>query len=423
MSILLRAIRFSALAFTLALSPVYSSLANQVDFDSLYQDAVSRLERGDHASAIPLFERAILLNPLSAGARLDLAQAYCESGNRSKAEEILRDVRRTFSLNVDAFMKAEQRVLINCQHAFRLGLMVSVGVGFASNANIAPSSPFLEIGSPADPIRLELSQAFRPQSDSFTDVHFQGVLVRSDDDAHRLLMSYNTKQFQRVTGFNFDSIVAGYAGRTKLISVIELQWAFVGSQSTLGGNPFEKSARVATDIWLDGFQQGSSRVGQRFGVGVSVLESRYAQDAQFDATRYEVGLKYEQPISPRLEIGVTLGGIQDLAVNSRPGGNRDGAFLTAEGLFRSRFGETTVLLSAQRLRDQAPYNDLFFPGVKRDARRFFATARQEVSMDTFGGFPQGLHLFLQGSLDRSDDNISIFSVKNHILISGILFRF
>jgi hypothetical protein len=97
--------------------------------------------------------------------------------------------------------------------------------------------------------------------------------------------------------------------------------------------------------------------------------------------------------------------------------------LTAEGLYKSRFGETTVLLSAQQLRDQASYNDLFFPNVKRNARRFFATARHEVSVANFGNFPHGLHLFLQGTLDKSDDKISIFSVKNQILISGILFRF
>jgi hypothetical protein len=165
----------------------------------------------------------------------------------------------------------------------------------------------------------------------------------------------------------------------------------------------------------------SSRM--RYGFGLSALGSRYARDSQFDATRFEAGLKYERSFSQGLDFGMSAGRVVDLARNARPGGDREGVFLTAEGFYKSRLGETNVLITGQQLKDQKLYNSLFFPGVRRDTRRFFATVRHEFPLNRLFSVSEQLLGYVQGTIDRSNDDISIFSVKNHIFTSGISVRF
>ena len=66
-------------------------MAGNPEFDYLL--GVAALDIGKTNEAIKAFQRVLAVNPMQAGASLDLARAYCKIGKLDEAEGIFRELR------------------------------------------------------------------------------------------------------------------------------------------------------------------------------------------------------------------------------------------------------------------------------------------------------------------------------------------
>ncbi len=85
--------------FTLCTINVHAQSAQESVRDSnqaLYQQALSLLSQGESEKAALLLERLLAIDPLHAGAWLDLAIARCEMGDAQETQRILQWIEKNF---------------------------------------------------------------------------------------------------------------------------------------------------------------------------------------------------------------------------------------------------------------------------------------------------------------------------------------
>ncbi len=417
-------------AFFLALTFVFwgSHSRASVDerYDIVYERALYALSQGDRDLAISLLKQVVQLNPNSAGAWVDLGLAYCDLGRTDLANEAFQLLERKFQLPTLIQQTINDRRREGCdrrQRGYRA--TVQFAAGTASNANVAPSSPLVQIGSGVGALILELSDRFRPKADNFIDLGFQ-VEGPLRDDKNKLLLLVSARQHTRLRDYDFTNLLGAYSRTTSFGSGGDpaLVVTALASQSTLAGQLFDQTGRLAIDGWINlDPRTGSGEQSDRLGFGLLATGSRYERDPEYNAVRFEALLRHEGVLRGRWIVQSQLGPLTDHSLNGRPGGDRTGWSGAAELRRNESSGLITMGVSAQVTRDEKPYSAVFFPGVVRDTRRFIATARYEKNLTFISkNFPDGRG-FLQGTFDEIRDSISIFSYKNHVLTFGFLKNF
>lgn len=411
-------------ALTFVFSGTEAKAATDRRYDLVYERALYAIAQGDRDLATQLLKEVVQLNPDSAGAWFDLALIYCDSGRSELAEETFALLERRFQLPVLIQQTVNDRRRSGCGAASRFDYQMTyqVAAGTASNANIAPSSPLVQIGSGTGALILELSEKFRPRTDNFLDLGFQIQGPRSDEK-NKLLLLMSTRRHTELTDYDFTNVLGVYSRTTSFNAKGEpaIVLTAMASQSTLARQPFDQTGRLAVDGWIKfGQSTFDNQTPSRLGFGLLATANHYDKDPEYNALRVEALFRQEAALSKYWTMQSQIGPIADQALNQRPGGDRRGWSGALEFQWNQHFSRLSMGFSGQATKDAAPYSAVFFPGVTRQTRRLIATARYEVNSQTLNIGIAGSRLFIQTTADDLSDSISIFSYKNHILTLGFI---
>ncbi len=414
-------------AFFLALTFVFSAASVRADtggrYDLVYERALHAISQGDRDLAIRLLKDVVQLNPNSAGAWFDLGLLYCDASLSEQAEEAFAVLERRFQLPALIQQTISERRRKGCGvNRFDYQITYQVAAGAASNANIAPSSPLVQIGFGPSAVILELSEKFRPKADNFLDLGLQ-IQGPKQEEKNKLLLLVSARRHTQLRDYDFTNILGAYSYTTSfdLAGQPALVLTGIGSQSTLAGRPFDQTGRVAIDGWINsGERTAANSSGPRLGFGVIATANRYDQDPEYNALRFEGLFRYEVTISKDWLVQSQIGSLTDRALNGRPGGDRRGWSGVAEVQRNQGKARTLIGFSGQITQDERPYSAVFFPGLIRETRRFIATVRHDVPAEIIHpALPAG-RIFFQATFDDLSDSIPIFSFKNQIFTIGFI---
>lgn len=392
-------------------------------YDLVYERALYAISQGDRDLAISLLKQVVQLNPNSAGAWLDLGLVYCDAGLSHLAEEVFQVMERRFQLPALIQQTVNDRRLAGCgDDRINYRVTYQIAVGAASNANIAPSSPLVQIGSGPAAVILELSDKFRPKADNFIDLGLQ-VQGPERDDKNKFLFLVSTRQHTQLRDYDFTNILGAYSRTTSFNREGEpsVVLTSMASQSTLAGQRFDQTGRLGIDGWIriGEMKPSRDRLPSRIGIGLLATVSRYDRDPEYNSLRFDALLRQEGSLGG-WSVQSNFGPLVDRPTEGRPGGERKGWSGAAEFQKNGPSGRLIAGFSGQFTKDERPYSAVFFPGVIRDTRRIIATARFERNArDLEPSFPD-VTLFFQGTSDHLSDSISIFSYKNQVLTAGFL---
>lgn len=125
------------------------------------------LLRGQAEQAAILLERALMLDPEHAGARLDYAMALAGTGDLASAHELWRELLKRDDLPSEARLAIEghlQTPIRKQTSRWSTALAMTTRAGHDSNLNSAPSREQLTLTLPEGDALLALGEAYRPRA-------------------------------------------------------------------------------------------------------------------------------------------------------------------------------------------------------------------------------------------------------------------
>ena len=383
-----------------------------------YEQALELIGQGDAARAIKILEALLENDPSNAGAWLDLALLYCQSGRTLQAADTFDALTQKFQVppSILALITFQQQ--LGCGPARALRVDARLVIGHASNVNSAPSSDVIRFGAGAPISFLELSQDSRPRADTFLGLTLSAALPTQGANQGTWFFGADSRNYFQEKGFDSQNLVLGYS-ESRLLdhpSVGQADWFASINHWRIGGESVESSLKLGLDLWAP---KASPRLPEiTLGVGSLLSRTTYEANRSFDGDRLDLVLLAAWR-SQRSAGRYFVGPAADWAKSERPGGDRLGWILGGRHVWTNSAGRTQLGLGLDSLADQKTYNETFFSGVKRQTRRFYATFRHEIPLDLIKTPQKPLFWFFQLGYERTDDSISIFSYTNHILTTGI----
>lgn len=309
-------------AGTLVTSPAATTSANPngetASQEALYLEAMRSIADGRQSDASDVLSRMITLEPLHAGAWLDLAIIQCELGHAKEAERLFDAIVTRFApppAILEVITVSRKRGCTGWQPASKLSLLL--GHGFDSNVNQGASSPTFIFGSGLNQIEAQLLPDYLPRHDQFTV--FQS-------DYSRDLSTNGT-----VGTLQFQARVNDRASRfdaTAAVATVEHPWRVaswgvrgIGTLAllTLDGRLYQTQtalqARITPKLPVTDSLQLSIVPGVTH-VDYPTLTGYNANTAELRGV-----LSYRLP---QTEFSGNAGYLADYAVANRPGGDRKG---------------------------------------------------------------------------------------------------
>ncbi len=158
----------STLAAALLACAAPAMAATPADIEQLYLDAVRLMTEGRHQEATSAFERLVALEPLHAGAWLELAISHCTLGHPVEAEKLFREIEVRFAPSRGILDIIGSHRSQGCKPwAPRSYRNLSVTLGSDSNVNQGASNPVFVTGSGPDRIENLLTGEFLPKRDRY----------------------------------------------------------------------------------------------------------------------------------------------------------------------------------------------------------------------------------------------------------------
>lgn len=420
--------------------------------DQMYQDAVTALSQGNTAQAQRLLQEVVQHIPNHAGAWLDLALLHCQLGNAEETEKIFQKIERELQAPESILALMQKTREQGCRVPVAWIKQAQVSVGHASNVNYAPADGVIRFANNAPFPELVLSPNNRPKGDRFVFGELVGVLPASQENLAGAqwqgVLQY--KKYQDAT--NFDSLIvaggASWRGLVRDLSDTRLQAAgrlfeswevnAYASHWTMGASAYETSAQVWLNTWsawledgahVDGSNGNSNSAWQRLSLGLpwrwgietGLSTYLYPQNHQYNALRWDAKLRSQwrsQWAGLSHVATVAVGLVVDEAIQQRPGGRRFGN--TAQAQLETQWTEkdtSVVYLQQQWLQETSPYNDFFFGDTKRAPLSYAAGLRYTHRLAA------AHQVYVQGSYQKVQDQINLFSYKNQTLNIGYQWQF
>ena len=284
----------------------------------LYLEAMRSIADGRQNDASDILSRMIELEPMHAGAWLDLAIIQCELGHAREAEALFAAIINRFApppeiVEVIAANRARGCALWRADSKWSL----LIGRGYDSNVNQGSSTPSFTFGLGNDQVEAQLLPDYLPRPDQFT-------ILQGD---YRRDLSPNgtvgTVQFQArtnhdISAFDTAAVVLG----------IEQPWRFrdwsvrgIGTLGllTLNGRLYQgqASAQLRITPWLP----LPENVQLTLMPGVAHVQ--YPTLGNYNSNTAELRSQLTWRL-PQTEFTASLGYAADFGSAARPGGDRKG---------------------------------------------------------------------------------------------------
>lgn len=396
-----RVVRNTICLGLLAAGSSFSASAPVVAPTDLYESALHAIlenRREDAALALMALQAA---EPRHAGAWLDLAMLHCSAGDGLAAEKVFAEIELRFAPPPPILEVIAHQRLLGCRAPPAVGrgdLRLSRGVD--NNVNQGAQDPVFSLGSGVDQIKLVLLPAYQPLSSQFSDV--SGEFAYPLASGVEGFAQVQARHFDVLPAYNTRSLVVG-AQRPWRLGEWDLGVAMSTGVTVLADQLYLRQSQVQLSVLPP------LGLPEHWGFGVTGNWSAMAYPALtgFDARWRELraALTYT-----RAGLGWqgSLSGVQDVALGSRPGGDRSGVFAAWRGHI-SFANQVRAELGWQRQRWAG--SEVYSPGVIDTVRVqnvsvWRAAATVPVSEKSA--------LMLELKATQNAENISIFSFTNQL---------
>lgn len=343
------------------LSPYELHYAGNVDFDYLF--GLTLLDTGRVDEAVFALQRVVSIDENFAGARMDLARAYFETGDDVAAKREFEQLLTQSPPNetrqvIEAYLRALD--VREARYKRQLVGFVNIGVGSSSNANAATSEDVF--------LNFTLDQNSRAQQSTFGLIGLGGQLIEPINARMRLVAQANLSHLS-----NFD---LHFVDQTRASLDATLFWrpstvSFSVGVNALGGLLDQKMNYRSASMRFGAAYNINKQFGLRASLRVGALrfvESLNSRDV--DQLFYELGGNYLFAGSRKPTLTFNLIGGRELA---KPGARENGRKIvgmqSSAGLFLNPQLRFTVDVSAL----YSDYDGLFF-GLSRYDKHYVASA-------------------------------------------------
>jgi len=374
------------------------------------------LSAGRYAEAAESLERAILLTPSHAGARIDYADALAALGDSVGAlaladsllalPELPLKARAHLQARIEVWREASGPVAPAGQYQADLGLQL----GWESNLNGGPAADSVVLTPPEGAVRLPLDGSLLPRSGlaSILDLDVRGL--------HSLSAEWSVLAHGQLRLRDAPNLASDYLLSQADVSLIRRRrdgdLAFQASllNQNLGSlHLLEESRLIAQYTWGGEFCRPS--------LGADIAARSYPAAPLLDGTQYglRLGLQCADGV---WRVSSDLRIAEDYAHSpDRPGGRQQWAELHLGGAWQGAQGRAKVGLNLGAVHDADGYSSLLASNARRHVWR--SAVRIELA------HPLTRHWELGASLEyfRQQSNIGLFGLDNTGLYFGARYRY
>lgn len=371
--------------------------------DELYLKALQSIAEGRRYDASYELNQLIERHPQHAGALLDLALTQCSLGNTDQAERLFAAFESRFTPArpiLELIANAREQ---GC-HVWEpsSSTVVTFGRGIDQNVNQGARTSRYVVDAPGGQVEYELTGDFRPRHDQYTQlgadylreitpngsIGFAQVQLRRNDSLHQ---------------YDSASLFAG----------VESPWRFDGWRVratgtlglvTLGSHLYQRQvqaqARVTPPLALP--------AGVGFDVVAGVTYNTFPSLSNFDSSTQDLRghLSWR---GLRTYASFAAGYQNDHALDRRPGGDRDGAYVN---LLLRRALRPDLSAEVGYTRQTWNSSQAYSPGLIDEVRDQTTQVVRGLLSWSVG---KRQTLLLEGRIVRNRENISIFQYNNRQL--------
>lgn len=371
--------------------------APEADADeALYRAALVDIANGQTERAIAKLNTLADRAPYHLGALLDLAIAYCQSDDQTRAEGIFSRLDTLPQLPPAIGELITYYRSGNCQPAaLPWRGFVAVGAGRASNLNQAPGSENFFLAPLG--ITVSLTDRARPRNDSYRLVE-AGASRPAGENGWGGGVFFQSMDYGQANDFDTQ---LGQAHLTRRLRVDGLRLEFLGMAShlTLGGHSYLTALSGVASAMVPISETGE----WQSGAVASLSDLHYMSLPDYRSRIGEVRGRVQWQPSPRFRLLGEAGLTHDEALADRPGGSRQGPVLQATAQWAVAPGHIVEVYHRHAwLKDAQPYSPGFFGQVRREPNQetWYAAWRYK--------FADNLQLRLEARRNTNRDSISLF---------------
>lgn len=291
----------------------------EAEQDALYREALRLLDEGHTEDAARMLQRFVGQQPRHAGAWLDLAISQCELGNAAEAERLFVEVEQRFQPPpgiLEAIAHYRNR---GCRKPeMRMGAwLLAATRGHDDNVNQGASNPRFAIGTGSDLTDYELSPAFLPRSDGFSQLS-ASYLRQLGGGGTNVIAQVYSRWHDRERDLDTVSMLGAVEhtwkpGAWRLRGTAAL--GYVTLDRTLYQRQQQLQARLSPPLKLP--------ADMEFALSANVSRVNYPTRSAYDGTTLELGGIVGRRVARSLT-QATLTRLRDDSGSGRPGGDREG---------------------------------------------------------------------------------------------------
>lgn len=368
--------------------------------EEMYRQALLSIIEGRKNDASATLQQLIVLEPLHAGAWLDLALIQCGLGHAAEAERMFGIIEQRFAPTPSIQRLINEERQRGCERwEPRSTLDFSAGRGYDQNVNQGSRNPNYVIGTPDNNIELPLLPEFLQRADHYTllsadytrDLSANGTLGYAQVQLHRNDQLHDYDSNSLFVGVDTPWRWRGLALR----SSATLGWITLGSQL------YQRQAQLQGQVGLP----LDLPLGMQASLSGTLARADYLRLSNFNATSIDWRLRLSHQAGSH-SASLSVGLQRDYANVLRPGGDRRGNSVQAQ--WRQRYGNAVMAelsYSLQNWNSERAYS----PGLIDQVR----DQRTHVLRGTLS-YPLGRdhNLLLELRDLRNQENISLFQYSS-----------
>ena len=382
-------------------------ISSSPEIDQLYRSALEALNVNKPEQARQELERVVAINPLFAGAWLDLAIATYRSGDSAAALEHLLYLKGQFFMPAPLAVQVEQwikQLQGSPQQAARNKWQgeVWVGLGKDSNANLGLLRDQIELSLPTGSTFLSIADSYRPHADQFSafGLTLVGPALEVQGGANvSPVVVLRNKAFLTETDFNVLDMQAGLIYQTSMVQGVGWQASLIGQNYQLGGKTQFNALRL-------GLQRG-----QPWGIcqtsGGGVIETRAEQiQPSLSGNTFSLKAGLACPLLSNAVLAASLStGLEQASQSRAGGGNGNTEFGLRFDKPLSAAHSFHAIWQVTQITDQAGYSPL----LENNAIRI--VSRQVLSLGLRQNLTRQWQTRLSFDALKQQSNITLFEKK------------
>lgn len=335
--------------------------------DEAYEQAQAAIQAENWQDAIARLEAIRHEYPHHAGALVDLAILYCNIGNAAKTDAALDTLEGVFELPSALAPLIRELRLRPCPRADASTHWSAIfTVGRETNANQGSAQRSFSFGDSNSPFYVTLDDEFLPRASAFAAVQLQVSSKTNNQD--RLYGALYARRYASVEEFDDALALIGYER-----SVSDAPWASLSDVSatlrTLGGRLYQQTLSARIQSAPPRAQQASFM----FSLEAQATYVHYPTRAAFDNWETAISTRMLWQLSTKTSVHASAGWLFDIALNSRPGGNRTGPSVAIDWLHRPAYDwQVYASWKARILQGETPYAPPLLTMTQRQRRQTLA---------------------------------------------------